>query len=146
MIHKTLGEMIRGQALLALPPEATIRTAAERMQQRHVGAVLVTDPAGHLLGIFTERDAICRVLAPGRNPERTRLAEAMTARPATLGPAALAADALRLMREGRFRHVPVVDADGTARGMVSFTDFRGAELLRLLRRLDDEENLIETLR
>lgn len=146
MILSTVGDMIRGQALLALPPEATIREAAERMRERHVGSVLVTDAAGTLLGIFTERDAICRVLAPGRDPTRMTMAEAMTQRPEAVGPEALPTDALRLMRDGHYRHVPVVDGAGKAIGMVAFSDFRDLDLVALQRRLEDEDGLVETLR
>ena len=145
MIRKTLAEMIVGQQLLALAPDTTIRRAAEQMRERHVGSVLITDGAGRLLGIFTERDATCRVLAEGRDPATTRLDAVMTPRPTTLPPEALALDALRLMREGGYRHVPVARGDQVL-GMVSFTDFRGLDLVRLQQRLEDENGMFEALR
>ena len=145
MLRTTLGEMIEGQTLLALPPEASVHQAAVRMRERHVGSVLVTGATGQLLGIFTERDAICRVLADALDPAQTPLSQVMTRSPATLPPDALALDALRLMRDGRFRHVPVAHGDRVL-GMVSFTDFRGVDLTRLQQRLEDENGMFEALR
>jgi CBS domain-containing protein len=146
VINQPVGEMIKDQVLLALPPATTVRAASERMRERYVGSVVVTDEAGRLLGIFTERDAVCRVLAAGRDAERTTLAEVMTAKPGFVGPDAMPIEALRLMQDGGFRHVPVVLRDGRVVGMVSFTDFRGLDFARLQARLEEEGGYFESLR
>jgi len=145
MRKRLVSELIEGQAVLALPPEATVREAASRMAERRVGAVLVTGAGGRLVGIFTERDAVYRVLAPGRDPERTTLGEAMTADPVTMGPEAEAMEALHVMQEGGFRHVPIVEG-GRVLGMVARSDFRGAERTRVEEMLEREAGLQETLR
>lgn len=95
------------------------------MADQGVGAVLVMDGTA-LQGIFTERDALNRVLAEERDPDATRIAEVMTSDLVTLGPKATAVDALRLMTEIGFRHLPVVEEDHIY-GIISLRDFIGAE-------------------
>jgi CBS domain-containing protein len=96
------------------------------MRERNVGSVLVTDNDHRLSGIFTGRDAVCRVLAVGADPNKTVLADAMTLNPTTLSPEQDSIDALRLMWDGGFRHLPLVKA-GKILGCVSRGDFRGLE-------------------
>ncbi len=127
MTNRSMSEILRRQVPLILPPEAAVREACAAMAARGVGAVLVVR-GGRLAGIFTGRDAV-RVLAEGRAPT-TPLAEVMTPDPTTLGPRHTAIDALRMMQDGGFRHVPVV-RDGLVLGVVSRGDFRGLEQDRL---------------
>jgi CBS domain-containing protein len=98
------------------------------MDERRVGAVLVTDADDHLVGIFTGRDAV-RMLAQRRAAE-SPLGTVMTRSPDTLPPGRTAMDALRLMQDSGFRHVPVVDR-GRAVGVMSWGDFRPSEHDRL---------------
>ena len=86
----------------------------------------MTADADRLVGIFTGRDAVCRVLAQRRDPSTTRLAEVMTATPTTMSPDQTAVDAVRLMSEGGFRHIPLVK-NGRILGVVSRGDFNGLE-------------------
>ena len=141
MLTRPVAALIRNQVVLALPPQATVRVACQRMRERYVGSVVVTDERDRLLGIFTERDAICRVLAESRDADRTTLAQVMTTEVVTVPPQATALDALRLMQDGGFRHVPVVAA-GRVAGIVSYTDFRGQEH----ERLEQETELFQTIR
>jgi len=110
------------------------------MRERRVGAVLVIEGDNRLLGIFTGRDAVHRVLAEGRSAARTKLAEVMTRDPNTMPPGKTAIEALRLMEDGRYRHMPVVDG-GRVVGIVSRFDFSGIELDRL----DEETGLWERI-
>jgi CBS domain-containing protein len=139
MTNRPMSEIVRSQRPLAMPPEATVKAACERMHERRVGAVLVVDAAGVLVGIFTGRDAV-RCLAQVSNPAEARLAEVMTRSPDAMPPRATAIEALRLMRDGGFRHVPVVD-QGRLVGVVSSGDFRGLERDRL----DEETGIWERL-
>ena len=100
------------------------------MRDRRVGAVLVTEDDQRLVGIFTGRDAVHRVLAEGKSAARTQVSEVMTRYPATMPPGKTAIDALRLMEDGRYRHLPIVD-DGKVVGIVSRFDFSGLELDRI---------------
>jgi CBS domain-containing protein len=136
---RAMSEIVRDQKPLILSPKTTVKHACERMRDRRVGAVLVAE-RDRLVGIFTGRDAVCRVLAEGKDAVETTLGEVMTRNPATMPPAKAAIEALRLMRDGGFRHVPVV-ADGKIIGIVSHGDFRGLETARL----DEETGLWERL-
>jgi CBS domain-containing protein len=139
MTNRPMSEIVRSQRPLAMPPEATVKAACERMHERRVGAVLVVDAAGVLVGIFTGRDAV-RCLAQVSNLAEAWLAEVMIRSPDTMPPRATAIEALRLMRDGGFRHVPVVD-QGRLVGVVSSGDFRGLERDRL----DEETGIWERL-
>ncbi len=119
----------KGRDLLELPAGASVRDAAQAMRDWDVGAVLVTEN-GRLAGIFTERDLVNRVIACDRDPESTPLSEVMTGDPDTISPKATALEALRLMEDGGYRHVPVV-AEGRLVGIVSGRDFLGSEKDRL---------------
>jgi CBS domain-containing protein len=138
---RRLSDIVYRQDPLTLCSTASVQEACESMRARRAGSVIVTDEAGKLAGIFTGRDAVCRVLALGKNPTRTKLSEVMTAAPATMAPDKTAIDALRLMWEGGFRHVPVVKS-GEIVGVVSRGDFNGLEQ----NRLDEERNLWEHIR
>jgi CBS domain-containing protein len=107
--------------------KTTVSEAARLMQTNEVGAVMVVDAQGRLSGIFTERDALFRVLATGRDPATTRLSEVMTKKPQTIHPDKPVGHALHMMYENGFRHVPVVE-DGRPVGMVSARDALGPEL------------------
>jgi CBS domain-containing protein len=100
------------------------------MSDRRAGSVLVTDERGAQAGIFTGRDAVCKVLAAGKDSSTTTLGEVMTANPVTMVPGMTAIDALRLMWDGGFRHVPLVDGDRLL-GVVSRGDFKSDEHQRL---------------
>ncbi len=126
MSHRSIGSIIEGQELVTAPGGATVAEAARLMRERAVGAVMVLDE-GKLVGVFTERDALFRVVAESRDVQTTRLSEVMTRHPRTVSPDMAFSDALHIMHEGGFRHVPVV-RDGRPVGMISCRDALGPEL------------------
>jgi len=130
MTNRQMAEIVRQQNPLTLPRTASLQQACRAMHERRVGAVLVTDSKGKLVGIFTGRDAV-RALAQARDPAETQLKDVMSKSPTTIGPARKAIDALRIMQDCGFRHLPVVDDAGRLVGIVSRGDFRGLELDRL---------------
>jgi CBS domain-containing protein len=138
---RQLADIILRQDPATMPASATVGAACQQMRDRRNGSVLVTGEGGGLVGIFTGRDAVCRVLAEGRNPATTTLDEVMTPDPDTMLPETSAIEALRLMWDGGFRHVPVVRG-GRIMGLVSRGDFNGVEQDRL----DEERDLWEHLR
>ncbi|HMC65237.1 MAG TPA: CBS domain-containing protein [Gemmataceae bacterium] len=95
----------------------TVAEAVELMRQEQVGCLLVC-AEGRLVGIFTERDLLERVLAPGK-PLTTPVAECMTAHPVVVHPKEPIAAAVRRMEEGGYRHLPVVDEAGRVVGVLS---------------------------
>ena len=137
---RRMADLVRHQNPLILRSSATVREACRHMRDRRVGAVLVADDDENLLGIFTGRDAVHRVLAEGKSATRTRLAQVMTPSPTAMPPHTTAIEALRLMEDGRYRHVPIVD-NGKIVGVVSRFDFSGIELDRL----DEETGLWERI-
>ena len=104
--------------LLTASPETTVAQAARMMAKRKMSAVMVVDADGRLIGIFTERDAVHRVIARELDPDVTRLADVMTPDPKTVAPRETFGYALLQMHEQGFRHMPVVE-DGRPVGMVS---------------------------
>lgn len=132
-------DLVRQQNPVMLSPTTSVKAACLHMRQRQAGAALIVDDTGHLLGIFTGRDAITRVLAEDRS-SATKLKDVMTPQPDAISPDKPAIDALRLMQDGGFRHLPIVD-NGLVVGVVSRGDFRGVELDRL----DEETALRERI-
>jgi CBS domain-containing protein len=133
---RKMADIVRNQDPVMLPPNATVKEACRVMRDRRVGAVLITDGDRRLVGIFTGRDAVHRVLAEGKSAVRTTLGDVMTANPKTMPSDKLAIEALRLMEDCRCRHLPIVE-DGKVVGIVSRFDFSGIELDRL----DEETGL-----
>jgi CBS domain-containing protein len=138
---RKLSDVTLDQNPLVLPGSTAVIEACRQMSDRRAGSVAVVDQAGRLIGIFTGRDAVCRVLACGRDAATTRLAEVMTPDPATMSPDHGAVDALRLMWDGGFRHVPLV-RQGKVVGVVSRGDFKGVEFGRH----EEERELWEHMR
>ena len=127
MPQRPIRSVIAKQKVLTATAEITVTDAARLMKKKSVGAVMVVKDNGRLAGIFTERDALFRVLAEGRDPKTTRLSDVMTAQPQTITPEKPFGHALLMMYESGFRHVPVVE-DGKPVGMVSARDALGPEL------------------
>lgn len=117
MFEQPLGKMLEPRKLLTAAPGTSVREAARQMRKKNVGAVLVVEDE-RLLGIFTERDAVFRVVAAGLDPDATTIGTAMTRNPKCLGPHHPFGLALYVMQQNGFRHVPVV-ADGKPIGIVS---------------------------
>lgn len=126
MAHRSIRSIIEQQEVITAPERMTVDAAARLMKGKQVGAILIMDE-GRLVGIFTERDALFRIVSEGRDPKTTCLAEVMTRNPRTIHPDKPFPDALHLMHEGGFRHVPVVE-NGQPVGMISARDALGPEL------------------
>jgi CBS domain-containing protein len=143
-MERPVRSIIEDQHPLTASADMTVTAGSRLMKEKRVGAILVVDN-GRLAGIFTERDAVFRVIAEGRSPDTTRLAEVMTANPRTMAPDRPFGHALHLMYEGGFRHVPVVD-DGRPIGMVSARDALGPDLQQFISDLDQRGHIAEILR
>lgn len=143
MPNRPIRSLIQNQQIHTVDKGISVRTAAHIMQAARIGSVLVVEK-DVLVGIFTERDGLFRVLAGGLDPDRTRVGEVMTAEPQTISPDRPLVHALHLMHDGGFRHMPVVE-NGRPVGMVSIRDAMGIEMVRLEHELDDKEALAEIL-
>jgi CBS domain-containing protein len=117
MFSQRVRHVMERKKLLTAPPETTVSKAAKLMANKNVGAVMVVENE-RLVGIFTERDAVFRVMALGLDAKITRLADVMTSEPQTVDPEKSFGYALLMMHENGFRHVPVIE-DGKPVGIVS---------------------------
>ena len=110
---------------LVFAAQATVTEGMRAMQREHRGCVLVTDDGtrnSKLLGIFTERDVLFRIVDRGKNPATLPLADVMTPDPEVLPDTASVAFVLNKMSIGGFRHVPVVDQEHRPRFVVAVRD------------------------
>jgi CBS domain-containing protein len=126
MSGRTIRSIIEGQELVTAPQSMPVGEAARLMKSHDVGAILVVD-GDKLVGVFTERDALFRVVAEGRDAGTTELGAVMTRNPRTIEADSLFTLALQMMYEGGFRNVPVVE-NGRPVGLVSARDALGPEL------------------
>jgi CBS domain-containing protein len=136
-------DIVRNQKILALPPETSVRAAARAMADRNVGSVMVVE-GGKLVGIFTERDALVRVLAAGLDPATTKLSAVMVRKVLTIGPDRPLVNALHRMHDNGFRHMPVVD-NGVPIGIVSLRDALASDLIQFEAEEETKEQLTEVM-
>lgn len=139
MIRRIVPDVMRRQHLAYVGRGGTVRDAAKLMRKNDVGAVLLIENET-LKGILTVNDMTYRVVAEGRDPDKTLVSDVMTPDPDTVSPDTTAIEALRLMQDGGYRHLPVVDS-GRVLCVVSRRDFFGIEKARL----DDETALWERI-
>lgn len=117
MLSMRVGDLVEKRKLVLATPELSVAKAAWMMKKNKVGAVLVVEQ-GRLVGIFTERDAVYRVMALGLEPATTMLRDVMTPEPLTVEPDEPFGTAMLLMHEHGFRHTPVIE-NGQPIGVVS---------------------------
>lgn len=117
MFGQRIRSVMEQKKVLTAPPDTMVSMAAQLMATKNVGAVMVVEQE-RLVGIFTERDAVYRVIARGRDAQTTRLADVMTTTPQTVDPDKSYGYALLIMHENGFRHVPVIE-NGKPIGIVS---------------------------
>jgi CBS domain-containing protein len=127
----------KGTDVVSIQPTATVLEAARVMNDRGVGGVVVVDEANALLGIFTERDILRRVVAAGLRPETTKVADVFTRDIVTCTPDMNVEEIGSIMTTRRVRHLPVVDVRGL-HGVVTIGDL-------LAHRLSDQETTIQHL-
>ncbi|NDP41194.1 MAG: CBS domain-containing protein [Aromatoleum sp.] len=118
--------VMQRQKVLKAAPDTLVSKAAKLMAAKNVGAIMVVED-DRLVGIFTERDVVFRVVARGLDAQATRLADVMTREPHTVDPDEPFGYALLVMQEQGFRHLPVIQ-DGKPIGIVSSRSAMDPEL------------------
>jgi CBS domain-containing protein len=108
MAERTVFQSMSHKHVLSVAPQATVRDAARVMTRANCGSVLVMEPPDSMLGIVTERDLMTRVLARGLDPDATLVRTIMTPNPICIAPETRVSDAVVLMLERGFRHLPLV--------------------------------------
>ena len=126
---KQIAELIEGHPLILAQSSDNVRDVARKMSERNIGAIAVLD-SGQLVGIFSERDLMTRVVVPGLNPDDTPVANVMTKALVAAKPEEEIGSALQKMQSLGCRHLPVVD-EGNLIGMLSLRD---------LLKIDDDNN------
>lgn len=144
MSSRKISDVVCHQKTLCAEPGTSIRDAACRMVAAKVGAILVVEN-DRLVGIFTERDVLNRVIAARRDPDTTLLAEVMTRNPQTIGIDKPFSHAMHRMYEGCFRHMPVVENDKPL-GVISIRDALGPELTAFEAELERRDAITEIIR
>ncbi len=122
MSDRTVSQSITHRSLVSLSPKSTVLEAARTMTKANTGSVLIMDPNGELLGILTERDLMTRVLSKALNPELTLVTEVMTAKPHCITSETTVSNAVLIMIERGFRHLPITSSAGKVLGVFSVRD------------------------
>jgi len=128
---------VKGNQVVSISFDATVRQAAELMNDHHVGALVVLEP-DQVAGIFTERDVLRRVVAPGLNPNATIVGKVMSEPVICVHDDTPLDDVRALFRDRKIRHLPVIDDRGRLLGMLSIGDLNA-------HRLDKQETTIHYL-
>jgi CBS domain-containing protein len=123
--------------------ETSLADCVAIMQTKHVGSLLVTDKSGKLVGIFTERDCLMKVIGRTIVLSDARVSEYMTRHPVSERPDISLAFALNLMSNGGFRHVPIVDQDNMPIGIVSVKDVVDHIVSKMLHAIHDAVDLVD---
>jgi CBS domain-containing protein len=113
-------DLVRGQETFSVRAEQAVLEVVQAMVERNIGAVPVLRE-GELLGIFSERDLMKRVVAERRDPQKTTVGDVMTANPVTVSPTTTLEHCMDLMRSHGFRHLPVCDGK-KLKGLISLRD------------------------
>ena len=145
MAERTVFESIPRRHVLSLGPQANAWEAACVMTRANCGSVLVMEPPGKLLGIVTERDLMTRVLARALDPQRTSVLQIMTAHPQCVPPETRVSDAVLIMIERGFRHLPLVGPDRKVLGVFSMRDALPREIGVALNDVEFKEQVNDVL-
>jgi CBS domain-containing protein len=130
-------DLVKARDVYFVEPERSVLDTAKYMADRNIGAVAVVR-GDELIGIFSERDLMKRVVAAGKDPSTTTVAEVMTSDPLAVSPQAQIADCMRMMKEHSFRHLPICDGR-KVKGLLSLRDL-------LLHDLVEKDGEIQTMR
>jgi len=135
----TLKTILKNKAagFISVPPSMTISGVVNVLGEKRIGAVLVVDEA-ELVGILSERDIVRSLAKEGAHTLELTAAQLMTAHPTTASPEISVPEAMQIMTNGRFRHLPIV-ADGQLIGLVSIGDVVAA-------RITQQEHEVDSLR
>ena len=145
MAERTVFQSMPVKHVVSLGPNASVWEAACVMTRANCGSVLIMEPPDKLLGILTERDLMTRVLAKALNPEKTPVRQVMTSNPLCVPPETLVSDAVVIMIERGFRHLPVVAPGAKILGVFSVRDALPREIGTALSQTEFNEQVNDAL-
>jgi len=142
----TIASILRtkGSHVISVGALEEVAAIARTLAEKRIGAVLVRDEGGDVLGIVSERDIIRCVASHGEEAVRIPAQQLMTRALHTVTPRTLVAEALGLMTERRVRHLPVIAEDGSLAGMVSIGDLVKARIDAALHEAEELRHYVET--
>ena len=111
----------KGSQVMTIGPDATALQGAILMNEHKIGSLVVTEE-GRVVGMFTERDILQRIVAEQRESARTRVGDVMTTEVVCCQPQTTIDEARSAMKNRRIRHMPLVDCDNRLMGMISIGD------------------------
>jgi CBS domain-containing protein len=117
----------KGDKVFVIGPDDTVLDAARRMTEHHIGALVVVDPDMGMVGLFTERQILARVVAKEKPPAELRVGEVMSANVAYCAPDTPIAECRQMMTHRRQRHLPVLQ-EGQLVGLISMGDIVAHEV------------------
>lgn len=123
-------------------PTTTVADTIVVMLEKRVGAVAVVDEKGVVAGIFTERDVLRKLALSGRDPAKIQVHELMTTPVEMATQDMTAGEALEVMVDRHFRHLPIIDRDGKLLGMLSIRNLLQAEIDNLRQQMDSMEHYV----
>ena len=145
MSERTVFQSIPKRHVLSLSPQDSVWDAACAMTRANCGSVLVMEPPDRLLGIVTERDLMTRVLPRALDPKATPLLQVMTPHPVCVPPEMKVSDAVLILIERGFRHLPIVAPDRKILGVFSVRDALPREVGAALSQAESHEQVNDAL-
>jgi CBS domain-containing protein len=145
MAERTVFQSLSQKHVLSLGPHASVWEAACAMTRANCGSILIMEPPDKLLGILTERDLMTRVVARALDPKKTPASEVMTAHPICVAPETKVSDAVLIMLERGFRHLPIVGPDRKILGVFSVRDALPREIGTALSQAEFNEQVNDAL-
>ena len=145
MTERTVFQSMAQRHVVSVVPTATVYSAACVMTRANCGSVLIMEPPQALLGIVTERDLMTRVLAKGLDPERTTVRDIMTPNPLCVPPETKISDAVVIMIERGFRHLPIRGPGSRILGVFSVRDALPREIGNAISQAEFNEQVNDAL-
>ena len=125
MTYNILAREVMTLKPVTTSPEKTVYLTLKKMVKYNVGSILVVDKKNNLLGVFTEKDIMKRILLAGKDPKKTKIKDVMTKRVITIGPWEDISEIITLFNEKKIRRIPVVDGKKLV-GVISRGDIMAA--------------------
>lgn len=144
MNERTVIESVRKGHLLTIAQKASAYQAACMMTKANTGSIVVADTSGSMLGILTERDVMAKVVSRARQAEKTSVSEIMTRNPRYVSPDTSVAEAVLIMKNGGFRHLPIL-SKGKVVAMFSMRDASPDEMIEADRQAEQIDRVSESL-
>ena len=145
MAERTVFQSLSQKHVLSCGPHASVWEAACAMTRANCGSILVMEPPDRLLGILTERDLMTRLVARALDAKKTPASEIMTTHPVCVAPETKVSDAVLIMLERGFRHLPIVAPDTKILGVFSVRDALPREIGTALSQAEFNEQVNDAL-